>query len=697
MAGVVDARRRAAAAQAAEARLLADAVGLVAERTALLRQEAQQRGGSVRASDADLPLREVALELAMALRVSDRGVQRRMSEAYLLTTLFPRTFEVWAGGEIDAAHAWAISRTGTLLTTEEDRGRYETLALEAARSESPARMTAAAKAIAATIDPTAFTEAAQRAYEERSVRLFPLEDGMARLIADLPAPLAHAIHDTLTARGRAILDQTDEDSDGEADVTSRPRTVIDDAGVRTTAAGGASDTRRGETLITSRAPATGPARPTDVTCTTTTTATAVKDSRTLDQVRADILTDLLLTATASTRATGAGAEAVTAQIQVTVPALTLAGDPDGGPALLTGYGPIDPAIARRLAGLAPGWDRVFTDPATGIPVAVDRYRPSAEIRRYLAARDERCRTPGCTRPTHRCDHDHTTPASHGGHTAPDNLAHLCRRHHTVKHHTAWQVRHLGHGTLHRQIRPHSRHTGRATTLLTPRVAGASGVLFESGGARCRGEREPYDGKMDFLAAPVLGNEFVRVEPLSAAHRADLVDAVRVGNVWEAWYTHIPSPDEMSGTIEKRLAAHAEGSMVPWAVIDAASDRAVGMTSYLNIEPTNRRLEIGGTWLGRNAQGTGINPAAKLLLLSRAFDDLGCGAVEFRAHWHNRQSRTAIEKLGAKQDGVLRNHTVFENGTIRDTVVYSIIDGEWPTVKYGLQERLNALRSTESSR
>ncbi len=454
MAGVVDARRRAAAAQAAEARLLADAVGLVAERTALLRQEAQQRGGSVRASDADLPLREVALELAMALRVSDRGVQRRMSEAYLLTTLFPRTFEVWAGGEIDAAHAWAISRTGTLLTTEEDRGRYETLALEAARSESPARMTAAAKAIAATIDPTAFTEAAQRAYEERSVRLFPLEDGMARLIADLPAPLAHAIHDTLTARGRAILDQTDEDSDGEADVTSRPRTVIDDAGVRTTAAGGASDTRRGETLITSRAPATGPARPTDVTCTTTTTATAVKDSRTLDQVRADILTDLLLTATASTRATGAGAEAVTAQIQVTVPALTLAGDPDGGPALLTGYGPIDPAIARRLAGLAPGWDRVFTDPATGIPVAVDRYRPSAEIRRYLAARDERCRTPGCTRPTHRCDHDHTTPASHGGHTAPDNLAHLCRRHHTVKHHTAWQVRHLGHGTLQPSNGPH---------------------------------------------------------------------------------------------------------------------------------------------------------------------------------------------------------------------------------------------------
>ncbi len=458
VAGVVDARRRAAQAQAAEARLLADAVGLVAERAALLRQEAQQQGRSVRSSDADLPLREVALELAMALRVSDRGVQRRMSEAYLLTTLFPRTFEVWAGGEIDAGHAWAISRTGTLLTSEADRARYETLALEAARSESPARMSAAAKAIAATIDPAAFTEAAQRAYDERSVRLFALEDGMARLIADLPAPLAHAIHDTLTARGRAILDQPDEDIDGAADATDADAFGGIDTDVNTRVARGTSGGPCGETLIT------GPARATDVTCTTTptptatttTTTTAVKDSRTLAQVRADILTDLLLTATASTRATGAGIETVTAQIQVTIPALTLAGDPDGGPALLTGYGPIDPGLARRLAALAPGWDRVFTDPTTGIPVAVDRYRPSAELRRFLAARDERCRTPGCTRPAHRCDRDHTTAAAEGGPTAPDNLAHLCRRHHTVKHHTAWQVRHLGHGTL-QWTSPTGRH------------------------------------------------------------------------------------------------------------------------------------------------------------------------------------------------------------------------------------------------
>jgi len=214
-----------------------------------------------------------------------------------------------------------------------------------------------------------------------------------------------------------------------------------------------------------------------------------KDHRTLAQVRADILTDLLLTATPSTVATGAGIDTITARIQVTIPALTLAGDPTGGPALLAGYGPIDPALARRLAGLAPGWDRVFTDPHTGDVLAVDRYRPSAHLIRYLAARDERCRTPGCTQPAHHCDRDHTTPAASGGATAHHNLAHLCRRHHTVKHHTTWRVRHLPTDTenrnrnrnarvdrthrtplprpttRNRQIRPHPRRH-RTTTVLT---------------------------------------------------------------------------------------------------------------------------------------------------------------------------------------------------------------------------------------
>ena len=114
---------------------------------------------------------------------------------------------------------------------------------------------------------------------------------------------------------------------------------------------------------------------------------------------------------------------------------------------------------------------------------------------------------------------------------------------------------------------------------------------------------------------------------------------------------------------------------------------MGMTTFMNLDPGNRRLEIGSTWLGRAAQGTGINPAMKLLMLQRAFEQLRCIATELRTHWHNHQSRAAISRLGAKQDGVLRNHTIFENGIVRDTVVFSILDSEWPAVRAGLEHRV----------
>lgn len=193
--------------------------------------------------------------------------------------------------------------------------------------------------------------------------------------------------------------------------------------------------------------------------------------------------------------------------------------------------------------------------------------------------------------------------------------------------------------------------------------------------------------MSFAETPTLTNEHVNLQPLAARHHDDLVEAVRIGELWRAWYTRIPSPEGMAAEIDRRLTRQADGVTAPWAIIDPMSGKAVGMTTYLNLDAENRRLEIGSTWIGKQAQGTLINPAAKLLLLTRAFDDLGCIAVEFRTHWHNRQSRAAIAKLGAKQDGVLRNHTIFPNGTIRDTVVFSILDSEWPTVRYGLSERL----------
>lgn len=193
--------------------------------------------------------------------------------------------------------------------------------------------------------------------------------------------------------------------------------------------------------------------------------------------------------------------------------------------------------------------------------------------------------------------------------------------------------------------------------------------------------------MSFADVPVLRNDWVGLEPLSLDHHDDLAQAVEVDQLWQTWYTNIPSPVGMAAEIERRQKLHAEGLLAPWAVVDPRSGRAVGMTTFMNLDPANRRLEIGSTWLGRGAQGTGINPAAKLLLLERAFDDLDCIAVEFRTHWHNQQSRAAIARLGAKQDGVLRNHMIVKGGTVRDTVVFSIIDREWPTVRFSLTQRL----------
>lgn len=194
--------------------------------------------------------------------------------------------------------------------------------------------------------------------------------------------------------------------------------------------------------------------------------------------------------------------------------------------------------------------------------------------------------------------------------------------------------------------------------------------------------------MTFAATPDLKNDRVILESLRPEHSHDLAVAAETDDLWRTWYTHIPAPTAMDDEIERRLSLQKAGRMAAWAIIDRASGRAIGMTTYCNLDPANRRLEIGSTWLSRASQGTGINAAAKLLLLTRAFEELGCIAVEFRTHWHNHQSRAAIARLGAKQDGVLRNHTVFENGTVRDTVVFSVIDNEWPTVKFALSDRVN---------
>ncbi len=195
--------------------------------------------------------------------------------------------------------------------------------------------------------------------------------------------------------------------------------------------------------------------------------------------------------------------------------------------------------------------------------------------------------------------------------------------------------------------------------------------------------------MSFLDAPTLAGRDVTLVPTEPAHAPALAEVVAADRLDSLWYTRIPPPEGMAAEIDRRLAEHRAGLTVPWTILRNADRRAVGMTTYLNIRAEHRRLEIGATWLASEAQGTTINPEAKLLLLTRAFEELDCIAVEFRTHWHNRRSRRAIEALGAKQDGVLRNNELWKEGTRRDVVVFSIIDGEWSTVKLGLRQRLDA--------
>ncbi|MBD7950339.1 GNAT family N-acetyltransferase [Oerskovia rustica] len=196
--------------------------------------------------------------------------------------------------------------------------------------------------------------------------------------------------------------------------------------------------------------------------------------------------------------------------------------------------------------------------------------------------------------------------------------------------------------------------------------------------------------MNVFADPVtLTGPLVRLVPLRADHHDALVEAVRDGELWNAWYTSVPTPEEMAVYIQDKIAAREAGTANPWVVARTADDQVLGVTTFLGIDPLNRRVEIGATWQRAGAQGTGANPAAKLLLLGHAFDDLDAIAVELRTHFHNRQSRAAIERLGAKLDGVLRSHQIGYDGTLRDTVVYSITAAEWPTVRVGLEHRLRA--------
>lgn len=202
--------------------------------------------------------------------------------------------------------------------------------------------------------------------------------------------------------------------------------------------------------------------------------------------------------------------------------------------------------------------------------------------------------------------------------------------------------------------------------------------------------------MPFLEPVTLKGRHAILVPLSQEHHDDLVEAVNDGALWNLWYTFIPKPENMKVEIARRLALQEKGTMLPFAILDTGG-KAVGMTTFMDADAANRRVEIGSTWYRMAVQRTAMNTECKLMLLTHAFERMGCIAVEFRTHFLNRQSRNGIERLGAKLDGILRSHRIMPDGTLRDTVVYSIVASEWPTVKIHLSWQLAKPRSGTAGR
>jgi hypothetical protein len=391
------ARAAVAAAQAHEAAVLARAVSLVEARSGERRAHGVVFGN-------DLPLREVSAELGTAMRVGDRTVQRRIDDAHTLVTRFAATFDAWRAGRIDRQHVMTIVDEGVVLVDDAPRKEYEALVLAVAEVESAGRMREIARVVAARIDPEATARRRTAALRGRDVRAIDLDDGMARLLADLPAPLVHAIMDRLTEFARSVDDaQGQRPADGEPDADP---------------AADAEPQAHGE------------------------------PPRTLGEIRADVFADLLLTSTPTGHhdADGNALTGIRGQVNVTIPLATAAGLGEE-PALLSGYGPVDTDLVRCLMAKAPAWNIVMVDISTGAPVAVARYRPSAELQRFVDLRDERCRFPGCTVKPWRCDADHTFDAALGGETCAGNLANLCRRHHVLKHSSPWRVEQVEGGRL----------------------------------------------------------------------------------------------------------------------------------------------------------------------------------------------------------------------------------------------------------
>lgn len=198
-------------------------------------------------------------------------------------------------------------------------------------------------------------------------------------------------------------------------------------------------------------------------------------------------------------------------------------------------------------------------------------------------------------------------------------------------------------------------------------------------------------KKQWLAPITLENEIVRLVPLQLEHEQALLEAASDGKLWELWYTSVPAATNIRMYLETALEQQANGSSLPFLVIDQKTEKVIGATRYCHADASNRRLEIGYTWYAKSYQRTGVNTACKYLLLRHAFETLDVIAVQFMTNWFNFKSRAAIQRIGAKQDGIIRNHRIDQNGNIRDTVLFSIIREEWQTVKFSLAYEMERRR------
>lgn len=385
-----------AAAQAAQTRALAAAGELARQQSA---------GASRTVREHDMALRAIAAEVAGILRVTDRTVQARIGDAVDLVENFPQTMDAWESGVITRGHVRVITETGGVIPPG-DRAAFEAIAIQRCADQTPGRVADELRLLAQQLHPRSLQERHDDAREGRRVTVAPLTDGMSELSAILPSVLADGIYDRLTQQARAVKD-----------AAAHPPVV---------GAGGAGLADAGG----------DPVEP---------------DTRTMDQIRADALADMLLTAAPDadpTRTDDAPGVlgALRGKVQIVVPALALLGH--NVPADLVGHAPIDAQTARDLAvGLTGPWERVITHPVTGAVLHCDTYERTAAIDRHLRARDRHCRFPGCRLPALRCEQDHTVDAAKGGVTCVCNLAHLCQRHHSMKQFTAWKVRQRPGGVL----------------------------------------------------------------------------------------------------------------------------------------------------------------------------------------------------------------------------------------------------------